>query len=404
MDLILRGGHLPPEPKALPNPASYEPRPVLTLSQLTPGRYVDTVARVAYVRVCERVDEMGLKPVSTGILEDGTFKLPFICHKVSLPLTFNSVFKFKSAYVHEFADRSLMVILTEYSRVKPWEVEDFRNFLWVPRIGDIRRPVSDVTLTGTITNVYDPSGLVKRCNKCGRIMEDVCPNGCNEDWSWDLRISSKLYDGSGSIKAIFTRHLAAKMLQRSLGEIMYLASTSKPSRSNGQETSAFSLKLPQELEVVEAVVEDALSFRRSDRLIVPDEVTLLYFPIDQKVPLIASETSIKKLDARDPNDSRILRRLVEKALDIKIREITGKGLVHNIYLLEGPIQLYSCERTRLYLGFSIKATVDHDNVYIEVTPEALVRESVWDYIRWRRMRGASANTIKQTLLAQRGMF
>lgn len=387
--------------EAPPNPPSHEPRPTLTLSQLAPGKYVDTVARVACVRVSERVDEMGLKPVLTGVLEDRTFKLPFVCHRISLPLTLNSVFKFKSVYVHEFEDKSLVIVLTEYSRVEPWEDGDPGNFFWVPRIGDIRRPVSDVTLTGIIVNVYSPSGLVKRCNRCGRIIEDVCPNGCGEGWSWDLRISAKLYDGSGSIRTIFTRHAAAKVLEKSLGEIMYLANTLKPYRSSGQESLSFKLKLPHEMEVVEAVVEDALSFRRSGRLIVPDGLTLLYFPVDEKAPPAASETSIKKLDPRNQNDSRIMRRLVEKALDVKIRDVTGKGFVHNIYLLEDPKPLYSCERAKLYLGFSIKVTLDYDIVNVEATPEALVRESVWDYIRWRRARGASANAIKKTLLAWR---
>ncbi len=402
MSLALRGDQISPEPRLLPTPSPTEPRPILTLSELVSGRYVDTVARIASVRVSERVDQMGCKFVSTGVLEDRTFKLPFLCHKVSLPLTLNSIFKLKSVYVHEFKDKSLIVILTEYSRAEPREVEDFKDFLWVPKIGAIRRPVLDITLTGIIAAIYSSSGLVKRCNRCKKLVVDTCPEGCAEGWSWDLRISSKLYDGTGSIRTIFTRHLTAKVLQRSLGEILYLANTPKARTENCFETMSFKLRLPHDIDIVEGVVEDALSFRRTDKLLVPDGFTLLYFPKGLKMPSLPfNGTSEKRLDACNPDDSRILRKFVEKALDIKIREITGMSKVHDMYLLEEPSQIYSCELAKLYVGFSVKTAIGQDIADVESTPEAFLRENVWNYVKWRRTRGASANSIKHALLTQR---
>jgi hypothetical protein len=53
--------------------------------------------------------------IFSGILEDSTFKVPFISHRISCPLIRNSIYKFSSAYVHEFpADKSLLLIMTEH--------------------------------------------------------------------------------------------------------------------------------------------------------------------------------------------------------------------------------------------------------------------------------------------------
>ena len=92
-----------PDPRTLPaQPSWQQPRPQLTLSELIPGQYVSTTARIAYVKTTERTDALGTKLVFTGVLEDSTFKAPFVSHRISYPLIRNSVYKFNSAYVHEF--------------------------------------------------------------------------------------------------------------------------------------------------------------------------------------------------------------------------------------------------------------------------------------------------------------
>jgi len=218
MSLLFEGRYAPPAPEAIPQPDPHQGRPPLALAQPTPGRYVDTIARVDFFKVSERYDQLGRKPVYSGVLEDSTFRVPFISHKTSLPLERNAVFRIRSAYVHEFQDRSILLILTEYSRIQP-------------------------------------------------------------------------------------------------------------------------------------------------------------VPVD--------------------------RRLIEKLLEFKIREITGKPLLHGPFLLDEPIPLYGCERARLYLGFTIRARLLDGKVVIEASPQALVRESVWEYVKWRRGRGASANAIERMLKTYR---
>jgi hypothetical protein len=64
------------------------------------------------------------------------------------------------------------------------------------------------------------------------------------------------------------------------------------------------------------------------------------------------------LKTSDAEDRKIIKRLIEKALDISIKKITGMRMMQGIYLLEEPISLYRCERAKLYLGFSVKLNLE----------------------------------------------
>ena len=205
-----------PDPKTLPAPplpTQRQPLPLVTLSELIPGKYASTTARIVYINAIQKQDALGSKMIFSGILEDSTFKVPFISHRISYPLIRNTIYKFSSAYIHEFpSDKSLLLIVTEYTKIDSKNAEDYRDFIWNPKIESIKRPVRSVSLNGIITTVHNNSGLVKRCNKCRSIMYDTCPNKCSLEagwgWGWDLRISSRLYDGSGSIKMVLTKDIA----------------------------------------------------------------------------------------------------------------------------------------------------------------------------------------------------
>ena len=79
--------------------------------------------------------------------------------------------------------------------------------------------------------------------------------------------------------------------------------------------------------------------------------------------------------------------------------------MQGIYLLEEPVPLYRCEQARLYLGFSVQVNIREEKDKVEnnenkisttavivITPQSYVRESVLDYVRLRRGRGASASS------------
>ena len=186
-------------------------------------------------------------------------------------------------YVHEFEDKSLLLVVTENTKVEAKNVEDYREYVWTPKIYTIKRPVHYIALQGVITTVHSNSGLIKRCNKCKSILHDSCPNNCNEDWGWDLRVSSRLYDGSGSIKMILTKDIASKVLQKSLSELILLSSQPVPSTNANQfQTSICSIKIPETIEVVEAVSEYISSYRKSDKLIVTDGRNLAFLPTNEE--------------------------------------------------------------------------------------------------------------------------
>jgi hypothetical protein len=397
-----------PDPKTIPVPSlpSYQ-QPILlvTLSELIPGKYVSTTARIVYVKTVERQDALGSKTIFSGILEDSTFKVPFISHRISYPLIRNCIYKFNSAYVHEFpADRSLLLVLTEHTKIDSKNVEDYRDFIWNSRIESIKRPVRSVSLNGIITTVHSNSGLVKRCNKCKSILYDSCPNKCSDGWGWDLRVSSRLYDGSGSIKMVLTKDIASRVLNRNLAELILLASQDKPLTETTQQPFSVKIKIPESIEIIEAVTENASSYRSNGKLIVTDGRNLVFFPpeLEQEEGHKFSECVKRSLKTSDIEDRKIIKKLIEKALDISIKKVTGLRMMQGIYLLEEPISLYRCERAKLYLGFSLRVSlIENSEVTIEATSQAYVRESVLDYVKLRRERGATANAVVRNLLTYR---
>jgi hypothetical protein len=105
-----------PDPNTLPLPTQ-EPRIAdVTLSEVIPGKYVSITARVVYLRAVEKQDVLGSKMIFSGILEDATFKVPFISHRISYPLIRNCVYKFQSAYIHEFPSESRFYLLLQNTR------------------------------------------------------------------------------------------------------------------------------------------------------------------------------------------------------------------------------------------------------------------------------------------------
>src|SRR5215211_3547715 len=417
-----------PDPTTLPSPTQelrIKEEEVI-LSELVPGKYVSTTARVVYLRAIEKQDSLGTKMIFSGLLEDSTFRVPFVSHRISYPLIRNCVYKFQSAYVHEFpSDRSLLLVITEYTKINPKEIEDFREFIWKPKINSIKRPVRSLALQGVIATVHGNSGLIKRCNKCKSIFyDDACPNKCpkEEGWGWDLRVSCRLYDGSGSMKMVLTKDIASKVLQRNLAELVLLASSKMKLSSNNNvpPSSEITLKIPDTIDIIEAVTEDVSpsSFRSSDKVIISDGRNLLYFPPNEEDERKFSEYIKRPLKVSDVEDRKIIRRLIEKAYDIGIRKRTGMRKMQGIYLLEDPVPLYRCEQAKLYLGFSVQVTIreekeekgdnnnNNDNkastvAIIETTPQSYVRESVLDYVRLRRGRGESANSVINNLIKYR---
>jgi hypothetical protein len=156
---------------------------------------------------------------------------------------------------------------------------------------------------------------------------------------------------------------------------------------------------PETIEAVEAVIEYVSSYRKSGKLIVTDGNNLAFLPTNEEHHF--TDFNTRQLRATELEDMKIIRRLIEKALELSIKTATGHQRMHGIFLLEEPIPLHRCEKARLYLGFSTRINVQQSGATIECTPQACVRESVLDYVQLRREKGASASAIKRFLTTYR---
>jgi len=384
-------------------------KPLVKLSELKPGSYVSTVVRVTFIKSKEGEDDLGRRPYIFGVAEDSTFRAPFICYKPYQMFFKDGVFRFEGAYVHELGDRSLLIILSEYSRIHYIPEEPAEEYVWQPKIGGIHRPLGfcRVTLEGVVSKIYGGSGLVRRCDGCGRVIHgDFCEYCGRRGWHWGVRISCRLSDETGSIDAVFPQYLTCRILERPISEILYMASLPDKAECEDFETVAFRVKPPDKMVVMEATVIDTSFYRQCGKLIAPDnKYPRIYYPKNVKPTLKhILDAGERTLDYSNEEDREILARILEKALDLEIRKRTGLPKVHGIYLVEEPTALYWTERAKLYLGFELNVSLLPEHIQVEFYPSSLIRESVLDYVKWRRERGASAESIKRALLKRRNVI
>ena len=146
-----------------------------------------------------------------------------------------------------------------------WKI--FVNILGFQRLGISIDQLDISYLNGTVSTIHSTSGLIKRCNKCrSLILYDAtkCPKECGMGYAWDLRISSKLYDGSGAIKMVLTKDLAAKVLQRNLSQLILNASANQNTQQeqtqpNDNSISTLSIEIPSSFDIMEAVLPENVS-------------------------------------------------------------------------------------------------------------------------------------------------
>jgi len=348
-------------------------------------------------------DELGGRPYVYGVAEDRTFRVSFVCYKPYQLFLKNEVFRFENTYVHMFEDHSLLLVLTEYSRIRLLPEEPPEEYVWEPKIAAIHRPLGSlrVTLEGAVTKIYSASGLVRRCERCGRLVLNCsCPSCGGDRWYWSVRVSSMLSDRTGSINTVFSQYLTARLLGRPVSEILCLAKVSQAAEDGEFQVARFMVNPPEKLAVNEATVIEPSFWRGCEELIVPDRKNSKIYS-----PRNVQPSSRQVLDMREKTleysvmeDRRFYAEMLEKALDIETRRRTRLPKLHGIYLTEEPVPLYYAERAKLYLGFEVKVQQAPEHLIVEFIPAGLIRESVLDYVGWRRSRGASADSVEKALL------
>jgi hypothetical protein len=381
---------------------------IAQLADAEPKKHVTVTARLVSFGFEQIKDEMGEKTILKGTIEDHSARIPLRSHRLLTDLERDHVYSFSYAYVHEFPDSAISLVLTEHSRVKEVEVtdEDKLRYVWKTKIGSLKRPSWNIILAGFVTRINSTSGLVRRCNSCKQIIYDACPNNCSTGWSWDFRISCDLTDRTGTIRTIFARHLAAKIVGRSVSEILYAASSPTAGiEANRQNQSIESisriLKPLGDCEVSEIPVENPSNLKSSRSLFVIEGFNVAYFPKGAVLPETIDESTVsyRKLEWKtDPQDAKILRKLISKNLELKTLELCKSNIaVNGILPIDDPVELFRTERAKLYQGFKIRVQSRGEEILLETNPHCSVLENVWDYVNWRRGAGATARSIEATL-------
>jgi len=244
--------------------------------------------------------------------------------------------------------------------------------------------------------------LVQRCEACGRVVyEERCPNGHESKLFWAVRISGKLSDPTGSINVVFPQQLACKLIGRTVGEVLEL--TEGQAYYSGEfATETYKLTLSNPIEICEAYADAPDDYRSAQSPVVVDlNDSRIIYPNDLQ-PRETFGNEKRTLDLRKAEDRRDLSRLAERLLEIKLRKLTGLPKVNGILLTDRPINLYHTENAKLYAGFRIRINVTASNeLRIQVQPSTEVYESLLDYVRFRRERGASSTSIRNFILNYR---
>ena len=75
-----------------------------------------------------------------------------------------------------------------------------------------------------------------------------------------LRVSCRLYDGSGSMKMVLTKDIASNVLQKNLSELI-LSITAPNNAYINNNLFRLDLFIPESIDIVEAVTDNPFSFR-----------------------------------------------------------------------------------------------------------------------------------------------
>ena len=197
------------EPVAVDRPVGGE-RDLVEIDAGDRGRTVE-------VRVLD-VDEKtisgrdGETDILEGVLGDETGKLPFTDWDPTSALEAGADVRIEDVYAREF--RGVPSInLTRFSTVTPLSASiavtneaPHHSIAAAVDTGGI----FDVTVTGTVLEVRDGSGLIERCPTCGRVIQNgQCRSHGAVDGDDDLRVKAILDDGTDTVTVVLDDELTA---------------------------------------------------------------------------------------------------------------------------------------------------------------------------------------------------
>ena len=168
------------------------------------------------------------RTIITGTLADDSGKVEFSSWG-EFPHKEGEVLRIESAYVRAFRG---IPQLNLGDRVSITRVDD--------HIGDLEELTSstprsiadleavggglDVLVSGSLVDIRNGSGLIKRCPECRRsVLNDECITHGRVDAQPDLRIKAVLDDGTGALTCIINRELSESLAGMTMEEAMRMA-------------------------------------------------------------------------------------------------------------------------------------------------------------------------------------
>jgi replication factor A1 len=156
----------------------------------------------------------GETEILSGVLADGTTRLPFTDWDPHPELEAGASVRVEDAFVREFRGAPA-VNVSEFSTVSALDrevgaTED------APRL-PVREAIEsgglfDVELVGSVIAVRDGSGLIERCPECGRVVQNgQCRSHGAVEGVDDLRVKAVLDDGTGTVTAILDADLTERI-------------------------------------------------------------------------------------------------------------------------------------------------------------------------------------------------
>ena len=351
------------------------------LKELKPGEFVKVRARVVRARIRESRDELGYRPKITGLLEDSTSRVFFACYNPRLCLIPGNVVEIEGALVRELPNKNKILLIGERSKIHPLE-EKLDKYLFHARISDLNEPLSNIVVTGRISRIFRV--LVKKCKICHKpLVEGRCPNRHSEGFYYDLRLSFMLRDDTGAIKCIAPRSLTAELLDIPL-------STAYDLIYEG-DSQGFSILLTPISDV------KVHYYKSEDRVegYFYEESKGFVAVLEGDKPPVGLEYAGYDYVKDDYVGRALLADLLQFYLD---RELPKKFL--GFYSLEEYIS--SPRGIRICSGFSLDIDIDK-GLSVNVYPLVKAFESVEDYVRFRRSRGASFKSLKNALVKRRNL-
>ncbi|RDZ55280.1 replication factor A [Haloferax sp. Atlit-4N] len=168
----------------------------------------------------------GETTILSGVVADETGRLPFTDWAPRPDVKEGASLRLSDVYVREFRGVP-QVNLSEFTTLEvlddPVAVTDAAPRLKIGEAVDAGG-MFDVEVLGNVLEVRDGSGLIERCPKCSRVVQNgQCRQHGEVDGEDDMRVKAILDDGTGTVTAILDRDLTEEIYGGTMADAMEAA-------------------------------------------------------------------------------------------------------------------------------------------------------------------------------------